>query len=67
MDQEKCGQLFKIGAGITTLGTAGEKGSGLGLLLCKEFVEKQGGGIWVESNLGEGSDFKFTLPMASIN
>ena len=67
MHPEKRDQLFTIGADITTLGTAGEKGSGLGLLLCKEFVEKQGGGIWVESNLGEGSDFKFTLPMASIN
>lgn len=47
----------------TTDGTAHEKGSGLGLLLCKQFVEKHGGTIWVESVPGEGSDFKFTLPV----
>ena len=47
----------------TQIGTAEERGTGLGLLLCREFVEKQGGKIWVESIPGEGSSFKFTLPV----
>jgi signal transduction histidine kinase len=46
----------------TTFGTAHEKGSGLGLILSRDFVEKHGGKIWVESELGIGSKFTFTLP-----
>lgn len=60
-------KLFKVDSKFSTEGTAGEKGSGLGLSLVKEIIEKHGGSIWVESNPGEGSDFQFTLPVASAN
>ncbi|WP_195715158.1 sensor histidine kinase [Ancylomarina sp. 16SWW S1-10-2] len=54
--------LFLLDKNISTLGTDAEKGSGLGLILCKEFIEKQGGEIYVESEVGKGSQFKLILP-----
>ena len=54
--------LFEIHVQTNRKGTEGEPSSGLGLILCKEFVEKHGGKIWVESQEGEGTTFHFTLP-----
>ena len=66
MSEETIHKLFKIETNNTRIGTKDEKGSGLGLILCKELVEKIGGSIWVESELGMGSVFKFTLPTNTI-
>jgi PAS domain S-box-containing protein len=60
---ETISKLFRVDTIVTTKGTSKESGTGLGLLLCKDFVEKHNGKIWVESILGKGSEFKFTLPL----
>jgi len=60
---ENLPRLFRIDATVTTKGTANETGTGLGLILCKEFIEKHNGKIWVESKEGKGSEFKFILPL----
>lgn len=64
ISKEDIQKLFKIDVYHTTAGTSSEKGTGLGLILCKEFVEINDGKIWVESTPGCGSQFKFTLPVA---
>lgn len=62
MDEKILEQLFKLDKTVKTIGTSGEKGTGLGMVLCKEFVEKNGGGIWAESELGKGTTIYFSLP-----
>jgi len=62
MSKNTINQLFRIDNTITSPGTEDEKGTGLGLILCKEFVEKHGGSITVESDTGKGSRFCFTIP-----
>ncbi|EON75387.1 hypothetical protein ADIS_4091 [Lunatimonas lonarensis] len=62
MDEHTVNKLFKADFNNKRYGTAGEKGTGLGLILVKDFVEKNGGELTVESELGVGSRFSFTLP-----
>ncbi len=64
MSEETMQKLFRIDVTHTTQGTAQEKGTGLGLILCKELVVKNGGMIAVESVLGQGATFRFTVPSA---
>ena len=62
IDEEMIGKLFSLIENVNRKGTDGEPSTGLGLILCKEFVEINNGKIWVESIVGTGSTFHFTLP-----
>ena len=63
---ENIKKLFRIDVHYSTSGTSEEQGSGLGLILCREFVEKHSGKIWIESEgKGKGTTFRFTLPVVS--
>jgi PAS domain S-box-containing protein len=64
MNPELQSKLFMLTENVNRKGTEGEPSTGLGLILCKEFVEKQGGKIWAESTEGQGSTFIFTLPQS---
>jgi signal transduction histidine kinase len=61
--EENIGELFRIDTKFTRPGTNKEQGTGLGLKLCKEFIEMQGGKIWVKSSVNRGSEFIFSLPL----
>lgn len=66
MDEDDKAKLFRIDTVFTKMGTNNEKGTGLGLILCKEFAERHGGKIWVESTPGIGTTFSFTLPARAL-
>ena len=63
ISQENLEKLFKITSKVSVKGTENESGTGLGLVLCKEFVEQNGGKIWAETEPGKGTTMRFTLPV----
>ncbi|MDH3268912.1 MAG: ATP-binding protein, partial [Ignavibacteria bacterium] len=66
IEQENITKLFRVDEGFSTKGTTEESGTGLGLIICKELVEKQEGKIWVESKKNIGTTFYFSLPISKI-
>jgi len=65
ISRENAEKIFRIDAKVKSPGTQGEKGTGLGLILCKDFVEINKGQIWCESGEGSGSTFHFTIPLSA--
>ena len=65
ISKENLQKIFRVDTNVTTAGTLNEKGTGLGLVLCKEFVEINKGIICAESKLEKGSTFKFTVPLST--
>lgn len=63
LSEDRINKLFNISESYSTQGTNKEKGTGLGLILCSEFIKKNQGIIWVESEIGKGSSFSFSLPL----
>lgn len=63
IDEDNLPKLFSLDKKISRPGTEGELSTGLGLIICKEFINRHGGEIWVESTVGKGTTFFFTLPM----
>ena len=57
-------RIFDIGDSVSTAGTSGERGTGRGLILCKEFADKNNGSLSVESEVGKGSEFTLKLPLS---
>lgn len=66
IEDERLEKIFNKKDFTTTYGTENEKGSGLGLILCSDFIELNDGKIWVESEAGKGSNFIFTLPVPGL-
>lgn len=64
LSKDKIDNLFEVEHGLTKVGTHGESGTGLGLLLCKKFVEMHSCKIWAENNVEKGCTFNFTLPLS---
>jgi signal transduction histidine kinase len=63
MSEKQLDNLFRLDSNVTMPGTSEEKGTGLGMILCKEFVDLHQGKIWASSKPKEGSIFSFTLPL----